>query len=214
MHFAEKTDQIDYCISCNDSVSGLKLLGNGDFDLLFLDLNMPNLNGKDVLELKQDGSQVIMITSDKEFAIESYRYNDVVDYLIKPLKYDRFLEAIERSQSKLLTHNEKTSTEEQRLMIKDGSKWIPVDVNSIHFIKSESNYCMVHTSDGVIMSLINLKNLLNKLPEHFIQSHRSFIVNTKFIDYLTKEEISISGKLIPISNKYKPDVKAYIESKS
>lgn len=213
MHFAEKTQAIDYCITCNDSVSGLKLLGNGQFDLLFLDLNMPALNGKDILELKQDNSLVIMITSDKDFAIESYRYPAVVDYLVKPLNYERFHEAISRVQKSLI--KELTVAEKKnQLMIKDGNKYIPIQTDSIQYIKSESNYCMINTSNGVIMSLINLGNILEKLPESFIQTHRSYIINTQAIEFLTKEEVSINGKMIPISNKYKPDIKAFIESKT
>lgn len=213
MHYADKTAVIEHCVSCNDSVSGLKLLGTGNYDLVFLDYNMPSLSGQDVLELKQDESKVIMITSDKNFAVESYRYTDVIDYLVKPLSYDRFLESVDRFSQR---HTKQKEAEDQKkpLMIKDGNKWVPINIDAIQYIKSESNYCLIHTVNSSIMSLINLKSLLDKLPKNFLQTHRSYIINTDFIEYLTKENISINGKMIPISNKYKSQVKAFIDSRT
>jgi len=214
VHYAGKTNEIEYCISCNDSVAGLKLIGNGRFDLLFLDLNMPTLNGKNILELKQDKSKVIMVTSDQEFAVDSYRYQDVVDYLVKPLNYDRFLEAVRRC---LTMREAKVSLSEpnlkpQSLMIKDGKKWIPILVDDIKFIKSDSNYCVISCTNRAIMSLMNLKTLLGRLPSHFLQCHRSYIVNMQRIDYFTKEEIVIGEQSIPISNNQKSTIFNYMNA--
>ena len=89
-HFCSKIDEIEYCIACNNPLDGMQLLSNQSFDLLFLDFNMPSLDGKGILELKQDRSKVIMITSNASFAVESYNYPDIVDYLVKPLSFERF----------------------------------------------------------------------------------------------------------------------------
>jgi len=216
VHYADKTEEIEYCISCNDSVAGLKLIGNGNFDLVFLDLNMPTLNGKNILELKQDKSKVIMVTSDQKFAVDSYRYQDVVDYLVKPINYKRFLEAVKRCQSVIMAETSRPdlNSESKNLMIKDGNKWIPINVDNIMFIKSDSNYCVINCKDKVIMSLVNLKNLLTKLPPYFLQCHRSYIVNMHNIDHFTKEEIAIGEHIIPISNKQKLVVFDFMKAQS
>jgi len=204
-HFTDKAEEIDYCVTSNDSIAGLKLLSNGAFDLLFLDLNMPALNGKNILDLKQDKSKVIMVTSDQEFAAESYRYEDVVDYLVKPIKYDRFVEGVKRCQQIMQKEVELPSpdSDSKQIMVKEGNKWIPINLDTILFIKSDSNYCIISCRDKSIMTLVNLKVLLTKLPSHFIQCHRSYIVNMQNIDHFTKEEIALGDHVIPISNKQK-----------
>jgi len=216
VHYAGKTEALEYCVSCNDPVAGLKLIGNGAFDLLFLDLNMPTLNGKNILELKQDNSKVIMVTSDQDFAVDSYRYQDVIDYLVKPVKYDRYLESINRCQE-ILKKQESMDSQipySNKLMVKDGNKWIPLEVDNILFIKSDSNYCIINCTDKTIMSLMNLKNILTKLPSYFIKCHRSYIVNMKHVEHFTTEEIAIKEHVIPISNKQKSVVFDFMNTES
>lgn len=215
LHYSDKCEDIDYCVACNDSIEGLKLLGGGTFDILFLDYNMPTLDGKGLLGLKQDESKVIMITSEKDFAVESYQYDDIVDYLMKPISYEAFVGSINRYIDRNVDNLHKDIPQqnfEEHLMIKDGNKWIPILFKDILYVKSESNYCTIFTRHKSVMTLINLKSLLAKFPNYFIQTHRSFIINTKHIDFLTTEEVSIANKLIPISTKYKTTVKSFINA--
>ena len=119
---------------------------------------MPILNGRDLLDVKKDNSKVIMITSNSEFAVDSYEYEAVVDYLTKPIDYNRFLKAV----SRVYTHNQNDEesalkTDVESILVKDGNNWVPVKLESILFIKSESNYCIFHTTEGKIMSLAKLK---------------------------------------------------------
>lgn len=213
VHFAEKCDLIEYCVSCNNSIDGLKLLTDSSFDVLFLDYNMPGLSGQDLLDLKKDDSLVIMITSNTDFAVASYRYDDVYDYLVKPLEYDSFSKAVTRIAEKL-TEAPKKHTSEPRnsIMLRDGNNWIPVNFTSIQFIKSESNYCIFHLEEGKVMSLAKLKELELKLPSNFIRCHRSYIVNTDYITKINLDDIWVSENNIPISTMYKEDIKQFIES--
>lgn len=207
-HFCDKHDMIEYCVECNHAVDGLKLISNGDFDLVFLDYNMPQLTGQDVLQLKQDESKIVMITSEVDFAVESYRYSDIIDYLLKPISYDRFAEAIDKMNHLQSIIQPKVN---DKIMVKDGNKWVPVELSDILYVKSESNYSTIYTHDHQIMTLVNLKDLQSKLPPTFIRSHRSYIINTTYIDYITKEEVSIKGKQIPISASYRASFKDYIQ---
>ncbi|MEQ8623578.1 MAG: LytTR family DNA-binding domain-containing protein [Vicingaceae bacterium] len=214
VHFAQKSDSIEFCVSCNDPVEGLKLLSNSNFDVLFLDYNMPLLNGKDLLEIKKDSSKVIMVTSNSEFAVDSYEYENIIDYLVKPLNYKRFEKAIQ----KVLIQDEvkkniRPNIDQKSILIKDGSNWIPLLFDNILFIKSDSNYCTFHTINKKVMSLAKLKELEIKLPSNFIRCHRSYIINVDFINRINLEEIEIQRSIIPVSSLYKNQIKEFLDSK-
>ena len=214
-HFSEKCEWIDYCVACNDAIEGLKLLTNSEFDILLLDYNMPDLNGRDLLELKKDNSKVIMITSNTEFAVDSYKYDDVEDYLVKPLDYESFSNSIRRIQTKLNQGNDATLKKNRNaIMVKDGNNWVPMNYSSIQYIKSESNYCVFYTESGKVMTLAKLKDLELKLPGKFIRCHRSYIINTDYIDRINLEEIKIKEDIIPISQQFKDNIKQFIQFNS
>lgn len=214
-HFSEKCELIDICVVCNDSIEGLKLLTNSQFDILLLDYDLPNLNGRDLLELKKDASKVIMITSNSEFAVDSYKYDDVVDYLVKPLNYVSFYASIKRIVGKITRSDvSKTAPLIDSIMLKDGNNWHPVKYTDIQYIKSESNYCVFLTTQGKIMTLAKLKELETKLPSNFIRCHRSYIINTKFIKHINLDEVQIGKELIPISQQFRESVKQFIASNS
>lgn len=189
-------------------MDGLQLLSNQQFDLLFLDYNMPLLDGKGLLELKQDSSKVIMITSNADFAVDSYNYPNIVDYLLKPVSFDRFYKAIE----KMTQHKPEKAIPEQKdsFFVKDGNKWIQVKTEDIQYIKSESNYVVLHLPGKKIMSLMNLKDLEMNLPPHFIRIHRSYIVNSRFIDFISSDELSVQQNILPVSAKYKEFLKSLL----
>ena len=205
-HYCEKTDSIEFCIACNNAIDGLKLLSNEHFDLLFLDFNMPEMNGRALMELKQDASKVIIVSSHPDFAVESYQYPSIVDYLLKPVSYDKFLACLTKITQKV----EKHEMPKDHFFVKDGKKWIPVKVKEVLFIKSDSNYIVLHTLSGNIMSLMNMKDLESTLANNFTRVHRSYIINKDFIDFITTEEVSIKGHSIPISAKYKQSIKDII----
>ncbi len=207
-HFCSKVEFVEYCLGCQNAIDGLQLISNQSFDVLFLDYNMPQLDGKGMLELKQDDSKVIMITAHPDFAVDSYNYPDVIDYLLKPLSFDRFYKSLEKYQ-RLQSHIQNPD-ERQAFFVKDGNKWVQVQFNQVKFIKSESNYVVLATIENNVMTLMNLKDLEKILPDHFLRVHRSYIVNTNFIDYLTTDEVNIQGKDIPVGAKYKSILKALV----
>ena len=216
MHFSEKCQHIDFCVGCNDAVDGLKLLSNGHYDILFLDFNMPGLSGKDLLELKNDKSQVVMITSNTEFAAESYQFDSIVDYLVKPLSYEAFENSILRIKQKEELNTKRLSNTDSKasIMIKDGGNWIPIIYEDILFIKSESNYCVFNTLEKKVMTIAKLKSLEEKLPSEFLRCHRSYIINTNYIHKLNFEEVHIGDTIIPVSAMYKDLIKEFIDNRS
>ncbi len=214
MYFSEKSALVDYCVCCTDPVEGVKLLANSKFDVLFLDYNMPVLNGQDILEIKKDACKVIMITSNTNFAVTTYKYDTVVDYLLKPLSYESFEASLIRVCQKLEEEtNKNNEIDATSVLIKDGSNWIPVQYESIFFIKSDSNYCSFYTENGIVMTLAKLTDLQEKLPQQFIRCHRSYVINTKLLTQINLEEVKINDTTIPVSSSYKETIKQFIQSK-
>ncbi len=198
-HFCSKVPQIEYCISCNNAVDGLKLISNQEFDLLFLDYNMPELDGRAILEIKKDNSKVVMITSNSEFAVDSYNYPQIIDYLLKPIKFDRFIKSIGKFSQEIPSKVQ----ENKHYYVKDGIRWVKINLDDVLFIKSDSNYVIWQTINRSVISLMTLKDLEKDLPDNFKRIHRSYIININQITEISKENISISKHKIPIGNQYK-----------
>ncbi|MDQ3141363.1 MAG: LytTR family DNA-binding domain-containing protein [Bacteroidota bacterium] len=207
-HFASKTPQIEYCISASNGTDALKMLSAEQISLIFLDFNLPDMKGQVLLELKQDLVPVIMVTSHEEFAAQSYEYEDVIDFLVKPISFDRFTKAIQRLDQKIIKPVQKS---QESIFIKDGSKLVRVNFNEILYLKSEENYVSFVTPENSILSLMPLKEVESKLPKYFQRVHRSYIVNLNKIDFLTFEEIVIKKHHIPIGQKYKKELLDRIE---
>lgn len=198
-HYCEKSELVSYSIACDHATNGLRLLSSESFDLVFLDYNMPDMNGKAFLDLKQDDSKVIMVTSETDFAVESYSYDDVVDYLLKPVSFEKFEQALKKNSST----TPQTKSTKELIYVKDGRKWIPLKFDEILYIKSDSNYLQIKAVNQSVMTLMKLTEMEEVLPSSFYRIHRSYIINSKFIDFISTHELSVSGHLIPISNSYK-----------
>ena len=208
-HYCEKSRFVNYCIACDNAIDGLRLLSNDEFDIVFLDYNMPHMSGKAFLELKQDSSKVVMITSEVNFAVESYNYSSIIDYLVKPIGFEKF-ERVFVKYNETYSYPRKSR---DSFYVKDGSKWIPLKYKDIIYIKSDSNYVKIQTMQQSVMSLIKLKELEESLPGNFHRVHRSYIVNVDFLDYITVNKLSVADYLIPISNSYKSVVDRIIDSR-
>ena len=209
-HFCSKIKQIDFCLAADNAMDGLNLLTSQPFDLLFLDYNLPDISGQSFLEMKQNLTPVVMITSHASFAADSYNYRDVVDFIVKPVTFDRFYRSVERvleGQSKPMTDPEPDT---KVLFVKDGNKLMRLHFAEVGFIKSESNYVVFNLGGKQIMSLIALKDLAKKLPANFVRIHRSYMVNINKIDYITSEEVVVMHNTLPIGSKYKPELMSKI----
>jgi DNA-binding LytR/AlgR family response regulator len=213
-HFCSKISSIDYCIACENAMDGLNLLSTQSFDILFLDYNMPDIDGRSLLELKKDKTYVVMVTSHEAFAVESYNYPQIVDFMVKPISFERFYRAIQRVEGLIQANNTITNNNPatnkavpETIFVKDGNKLIQIHLNQLQYIKSESNYVLLRLEQKKIMTLITMRELEEKLPSNFIRVHRSYIVNLTFLESISPEEITINGLSIPIGTKYKGALK-------
>lgn len=210
-HFCSKSEQIGYCNVVNTALGGLNVLTAGGVDLIFLDFHLPDMKGQEFLELMQSDIPVIMVTSESDFAAQSYEYRQVKDFLTKPLKFERFQKAIQRIVESQSNDSATIKTSEEGIFIKDGTKLVQLNLNTILFIKSEGNYCHFIAEDHKILSLVSMKELETKLPKQFIRVHRSFMVNIKKIQVITTDEITIQNHQIPVGEKYRPELLGMIK---
>lgn len=195
----EKIENLELKASFTKPMQGLAYIQERDVDLVLLDINMPDLDGIQLAKLINKKSQIVFTTAYSEYATEGFELA-VTDYLLKPIRFERFLKMVNR-----VRENRKNNTEEKQnsLFVKDGSKWQKVDLNDLLFIQANDNYVVFQEPEKKVMARMTLsqaKDLLN--TENFIQVHRSFIINFPKIDKLQKHQVEILDHSIPVSRKY------------
>lgn len=194
---------------CYDAIEALEYLREHTVDLIFLDLNMPKLKGFDFLRTLQNTPKIIVTTAYKEHALESYEL-DVVDYLLKPFSFERFLKAVNKStkekSNKLKTVSHLNNQEEQVFLYTD-KKHVQVRLSEILFVEAAGNYCKVILEENQILIREKLSNVLDILAsDEFIQVHKSFIISKNKIETIQGNRIHIKEHQIPIGKIYKNSI--------
>lgn len=194
---------------CYDAIEALEYLREHTVDLIFLDLNMPKLKGLDFLRTLQNTPKIIVTTAYKEHALESYEL-DVVDYLLKPFSFERFLKAVNKStkekSNKLKTVSHLNNQEEQVFLYTD-KKHVQVRLSEILFVEAAGNYCKVILEENQILIREKLSNVLDILAsDEFIQVHKSFIISKNKIETIQGNRIHIKEHQIPIGKIYKNSI--------
>lgn len=198
-HHVSKIENLQLLAHFYTANDAIKYLKQHPIDLLFLDINMPNKSGIELLNELQNKPQVIFTTAYTEFAIESYSFN-AIDYLLKPFDFDRFQVAIQKAETRL----ENLKKEADFFFIKDGFKTIKVLFDNILFIKGSGNYLDIITKEKVYSPRMTFTEIVAKLPaSKFVRVHQSNIVNISNIDKIENNHIDILQHKIPISNRYK-----------
>lgn len=214
-------------------VSSLQLLGSfsnaltaGDFirqqdvDLLFLDINMPELNGLDFLKSLRDAPLVIFTTAYPQYALESYEL-DALDYLVKPIRIERFLKAVNKAENhlKLLQHesgnNQVEKIEDDFVFIKADRKFFKIYFKDILYIEGLKDYVIIYTADNKIITSMNVKTIAAQLPASiFARVSKSYLVNVLHISSFDNELVYINNNEIPLGQSFKDDfLKQYIDRK-
>lgn len=186
---------------CKNAMQANDVLHEHAIDLIFLDINMPLLTGLEWLKTLQKSPLVIMTTAYPQYALESFSY-EVIDYLVKPISFDRFLQAANKAY-RLTSATE----EEQVFFVKSDKSLKKVNVPSILFLEAMQNYVKIVTSTEIIITHSTLKQLRDNLPStDFIQTHKSFLVSKQHIEEIIGNQICISDYKIPISVRLKKAV--------
>ena len=200
-----------------DPVGGLDWLMAHPADLVFLDINMPGLSGIELSKLLDGKVMVVFTTAYSEYAVESYQVK-ALDYLVKPIPFDRFLQAAQRARElhTLQQHQPGQSGPEPRpatptrsstLFVKSGNRHHRIDTDEIRFVEKDGNYATFHLADQKIVTRHTIQQLLELLPsEGFMQVHKSYIVAIRHIDVVEPTQLTIGGHPIPVARNYREDV--------
>jgi two-component system LytT family response regulator len=208
--FVEKTPFLNLLATFDDALEGLAFLKSNKVDLLFLDINLDELSGIELLENSKLNCQVIITTAYSEYALKGYELN-VTDYLLKPFTFERFLQAVDKIQdSKSINHKELNS---KFIFIKTESRLEKVNIDEILFIEGMRDYRRIHTINKRIMTLQNFSELEQLLPANLIcRVHKSYMVAISKIDEIERSRIKISKEIIPISETYRDHFFSQIKS--
>jgi len=195
---------------CTNAIEAFAFLQQQTVDLIFLDIRMPQLNGNDFLKTLKNSPKVIFTTAYQEYALEGYEL-DVVDYLMKPIPFDRFLKAVNKSFQLVGTKPETPVNNEKKnesfVYFRADRKMIKVMLKDILYIESMKDYIKVFTQNGTIITKQSISSVEAMLPEYqFIRTHRSFIVSISHIQSFTAELIEIEKTEIPVGKLFRNEV--------
>lgn len=206
-HHVEKIEDINLIVCFNEPGEALKFLQQNPIDLIFLDINMPNMSGLDLLKKLNSCPAVIFTTAYASFALESYDFN-AVDYLLKPFDFERFCTAIDKVKERRFIADQK----KQYFFIKDGIKKMKIRYDDILFIKGSGNYLEINTTDKVYVPRMTFNEIIERLHgNNFIRVHLSYIINMDKIESIEHNHIFISSNKIPISNGFREQVQMRLD---
>ena len=197
-HFCSKIELIEEVTVSNSGFESVNLIDRNNFDLILLDYDLPDITGKQLLSLISKETAVIMITSNRDFGHESYNYDQIVDYMVKPIEFARFFRGIQKTWEKLSNRPDYKG----QIFLKEGNAFIKVELDQVLFIKSAGNYVEFVFVDKKIMTIMTMKEIELKLPSNFQRIHRSYIVNIERIDSISNGDVKINNHEIPISNTF------------
>ncbi|MBN1158130.1 MAG: response regulator transcription factor [Bacteroidales bacterium] len=199
---------------CKNTIEAMEIIEEEKVDLLFLDINIPGFSGIQLLKSIKASPAVIITTAYKEYALEGYEY-DIVDFLLKPFDFERFLKAvnkahnmISRSIRQYIIH----PRQQRHIFVKSDYKLIKINVEDILFVEGLKDYIKIYTRNKLILTLMSMTSIEMKLPpDEFIRIHRSYIISLGKIDFISRHRVVIGDKFIPISLPYRDKFYAIID---
>ena len=208
-------DSLEVVATCNSALKAFEIVNTQEIDLLFLDIKMPQLTGIDFLKSLKNPPKTIFTTAYRDYALESYEL-ETVDYLLKPVTFERFVKAIDKffrqNTSKVAPVQRETITTDY-ILIKSGSKHHKVNLADIVYIESLKDYIKVHLENKTsIVSKYKLGEIEQELLTfQFLRIHRSYIINTSKVTAFSSNDIDVNSQEIPIGASYKEKVILYLE---
>lgn len=203
--------------SCKNAIEAFTIINTTKIDLIFLDINMPEISGLSFAKSINKNSKVIFTTAYREYAVDGFNLQ-AVDYLLKPISFDRFLQAV----NKFIGENipietpiipENVAEESEFIFVRSDRKMIKIDFDAILHVESLSDYIKIITADKTIVTRETISNIEAKLPKKkFIRIHRSFLIAIAKIDSFTNEYVEINQKSLPISRSYRKAVLEQLEN--
>ena len=216
--YIEEIDFLEVVNTLRDGLAVVNYLQHNKIDLLFLDINMPKLNGLETINVLSNPPHVIFTTAYTEFALSGYELN-AVDYLLKPIEFDRFLKAVNKVQRLHALENYETDitgkNKKDYVLLKSGKTTHKVLIEDITFIKKDGNYLEIYTFKKRILLRLNMSQVYDILPEQlFVRVHKSYFVALNHIETILFDKLRINGVNIPIGISYRKDLNHRLRSDS
>lgn len=209
VNFINQLDFLEVAATCTSAMKATEILKAKDIDLMFLDINMPMLSGLEFLESLDKSPLTILTTAYSEHALEGFRLN-VVDYLMKPLEFQRFFQAVNKAldlfQSRIVLQNGKEGSDPD-MYIRQGDTFQRIIWEDILFVEGMQNYLKLHCKEKTFIihqTMASLEDMLSK--EAFFRIHQSYLINTHKIDAISGGRVFIDGKQLPVSRHRKEDL--------
>jgi len=204
-NYLESFSFIRLIAKCDNALIALEWIKKQKIDLIFLDVSMPFISGIDFIRTLRNPPAIILTTAHKEFAVESYELN-VLDYLLKPISFERFLKAINKlniDTSEIIKPGIIDIKNDSFIYVKSEKKNVKILLKDILFIESLKDYIKIHTIDKTIVTQVPISTIEQRLPDNFLRIHRSFIVAKDKITAYTQHDLEIGKFQIPIGRNYK-----------
>lgn len=217
VEYVKKVPTLTLLNAFSNPLEALEALHTLPVDVLFLDVQMPEITGISLLKVMKKRPLVVLTTAYSEYALEGYEL-DVVDYLLKPITFERFLKAVDKITQRLETEPKVVVSEPQAastppfVFVKDGTKLVKVKLDEILYVEGLKDYVTIHTPTQKIVTLQRMKALEEQLPaEKFIRIHNSYIVALNAIDVIHKNEVQVGPVSLPIGDTYRKAFKEFID---
>lgn len=189
-----------------NAIEALKYIKEENIDLIFLDISMPDMSGLEFASLIKEQTMVVFTTAYSEHAVKGFELA-ATDYLLKPINFDRFLQACELAESRLNLIKNDVSERGESLFVKDGHNWVQIKLNDVLYVQAQDNYVSIIERDKQTLTRMTLNAFYSKVPEdQFLRTHKSYIVAKSKIDKVEKHQIFIGGFKIPLSKSYREGV--------
>jgi len=215
--YIQKVPFLELVAECRNAFEAMKVLSENSIQLIFVDINMPDLSGMEFVKTLTHKPYIVFTTAYSEYAVEGFQV-EAVDYLLKPITFNNFLKAANKVKNLIeLTANkdkESIKTTANHLFVKSEYKLIRIELDDIKYIESQHEYIKIHLINSKpVLTQLSLKSIEEQLPsDRFMRVHRSFIVNLKKVSVIERNRIVFDGKVyIPISDQYKEKFQEYID---
>jgi DNA-binding LytR/AlgR family response regulator len=209
--YCKQMNQIEIIAIFDNAKEGFKFLSTNQVDFILLDLYMPNMSGIDFLKTLNKNIPIVIITSCPNFAVDSYLYENVVDYILKPINYERLAIAIEKIENKI---NSLSKFKKTYLLIAQNGKFVKITFDDILFIQANMDYVCIQTSEKRYYLLSTLKSIQSQLLHGtFTQVHRSFLVNYSKVNIINQNHLVVNEIEIPISKPFRNQLIELLDNK-
>ena len=205
--YCQKIGLVSLKAAFREPLKAIEFLNREEVDLIFLDINMPDISGMKLLQTLSPRPLIIFTTAYSQYAVESYELN-ALDYLLKPVTFERFLMAVNKAAATLSSKNATGQDEDASVFFKSGPQTYKVKVRDIVYFEKEGNYINVHLNDQTILIRDNMGDIFDLVPAaDFIRVHKSYVVAVRHIEMIEVHQVTVNRKKIPVGSSYRDSLR-------